>query len=230
MPKTPNGIPYPGNPTTEPPNGPAQIGAVAEAVDSKLVGRFVSQAALDVAFPNPIRGMVATIGNQLWLRTSTEWVLPGASARASRSSADGFNPTLANSGGPNDDGWIPFDSDSRWVEEDPWNLRTSGGTIVARWNGRYKLSAGGNFAPNASGVRGLRFNPVSADFGRGAGFPMYVDVRDATSGGSPTIISGTVPVVTLQAGEVVKLEGRQSSASGLVVDNVWIDAVYLGPN
>lgn len=224
MPKTPNGIPYPGNPVSEPPNGPAQIAAVAQAVDTKLVGRFVSMTELTDAYPNPVRGMTAMIGSQHWLRTSTEWVLPGASARAVRSSAEGFNPTLAS------DGWIPFDSDSRWVEEDPWNLRTTGGTIVARWHGRYKLSAGINFAPNSNGIRGLRFNPVAADFGRGAGFPMYVDVRNAVGGGSPTIISGTVPVVTLEPGEVVKLEGRQSTTSGLVVDNVWIDAVYLGPN
>jgi hypothetical protein len=58
LPKTPNGLRYPGAPETEPPNGPLQIGDLAADVDTKIVGRFANEAAFLAAYPTPTYGQV----------------------------------------------------------------------------------------------------------------------------------------------------------------------------
>lgn len=54
-------LPYPS--LSDPPNGPAQLQALAVAVEKQLVMRFATTAARDAAIPAPVEGMCAYIGS-----------------------------------------------------------------------------------------------------------------------------------------------------------------------
>lgn len=73
MPATAVGAPYPA--LSDPPNGAAQIQALAEWVDDKALPRFTNTTARDAAIPAPVAGQLAFIitANRLQLFTSTGW-------------------------------------------------------------------------------------------------------------------------------------------------------------
>ena len=58
-----NGLPYP-IATVDAPNGPLQIQNLATQLDTRLVPRFPTAAARDVAIPTPLEGQVCHIGAQ----------------------------------------------------------------------------------------------------------------------------------------------------------------------
>jgi hypothetical protein len=75
LPKTPNGLRYPGAPETEPPNGPLQIGDLAADVDSRIVGRFSTLTALRSVIATPVLGMLAYVNTGgLYEFDGVDWV------------------------------------------------------------------------------------------------------------------------------------------------------------
>lgn len=161
MPATPNGIRYPGNPASEPPNGPLQMGNMAQDIDDKLVGRFATLTALNTAYPNATRGQMVTIGHIPWVRTSTMWAPLQAGMRAQRE---------VNTPGFPNNAWTSFAANDNWTEYDPLGIRGSGGNVTAPWTGWYQLNATIWYNNNATGVRGVGFLPSAGlDIGEGAG-------------------------------------------------------------
>jgi hypothetical protein len=81
MPNTPiAALPYPA--LTDSPNGPAQIQALATAVDSQVVPRFATTAARDAAITAPVAGMECwtTTPATHWYYSGTAWIVRGGSA------------------------------------------------------------------------------------------------------------------------------------------------------
>lgn len=70
------GLPYP-DLTGVPPNVPADIKALADAVAPRSVMRFASIAARDAALPAPVDGMVCFVAadNGYYARVGGEWVV-----------------------------------------------------------------------------------------------------------------------------------------------------------
>lgn len=70
------GLPYP-DLTGVPPNVPADIKALADAVAPRSVMRFASIAARDAALPAPVDGMVCYIAadNGYYVRAGGQWVV-----------------------------------------------------------------------------------------------------------------------------------------------------------
>jgi hypothetical protein len=126
--------------------------------------------------------------------------------------------------------WVGFSSNTNWGELDPWLMRSTGATWVAKWDGWYHLVATIYFAPHPSGARGMRLMPLDGQgIGEGAGMPYEL----ATVGAAPTPHSVTITgshITNLLTGQRVQLEGYQSSGAPLIVRSVRISAVYLGPN
>lgn len=220
MPTTPNGLPYPGNPASEPPNGPLQIGNLALAADSKLVGRFTTTAARDAAITTPVRGQIAMVGSTMFVHTGTGWVPPGASMRAQRNT---------NTPGFPHNEWTGFGSPTNWNHTDAWGMHGSGATVVHLWTGWYQVNATLWFNNDGTGARGIALMPsAGVDIGEGAAQRVYLDMRGATAGGSDSILSGSL-LYSVNAGATVTLEGWQNSGAPLQVNSVRISATYIGP-
>jgi hypothetical protein len=99
LPRTPNGLRYPGDPNSEPPNGPLQIGQLAQDVDSRIIGRFADAAAALAAYPTPVYGQVfhlATLGLHEWNGTELE---PLTGCLKVAPSADQYNSGGSNPAG-----------------------------------------------------------------------------------------------------------------------------------
>jgi hypothetical protein len=79
---TVNALPYPA--ADDAPNGPSQIGALAQALDNKLVPRFTNATARNAAIPSPVNGQMAwTTGDKrLWVYDGSAWVYVGGAPPA----------------------------------------------------------------------------------------------------------------------------------------------------
>lgn len=217
MPTTPNGLPYPGNAASEPPNGPLQIGNLAKAADAMVVGHYATTAERDRAITSPIRGQIVTVGNLVRVHTGSEWAPVGAGMRAQRNTNTSF---------PTSGSWVPFASDTAWTEVDPYGMRSTGATIVAPWSGWYQLNATAYFAPNATGSRGLALQPLDGiGIGEGNGNAVVLAVVDATSAPNSTVLSASY-AVELTAGQRVQWQGYQNSGDALNVNAIRISALY----
>lgn len=77
-----NALPYPD--PDDAPNGPSQIGALAAAVDTRLVPRFATATARNTAIPTPSNGQLAwTTGDKrLWGHDGSGWVYLGGAPPA----------------------------------------------------------------------------------------------------------------------------------------------------
>lgn len=81
MPSTPiAALSYPA--LTDSPNGPSQVQALANGVDTQVVPRFATTTARDAAITAPVAGMVCwtTTPATHWYYSGTTWIVRGGSA------------------------------------------------------------------------------------------------------------------------------------------------------
>lgn len=129
MPTTTKGLPYPA--ATEPPNGPLQIQALADALDFTMVTQLapaaVNNAAFLDAYPLGISGLSLASGDASaggWPSGSSHvWTFKPTSTRAFQIAAStaftrSWYRYLAASPGPNGQ-WTPWAYDDGWVNINP---------------------------------------------------------------------------------------------------------------
>lgn len=123
--------------------------------------------------------------------------------------------------------WTPFTSNLNWGENDVYGLRSTGATWIAPGPGWMHVTATIYFEPNATGIRGIRLQPLDGQgIGEGAGQPYELAVLPASPSPHTFVASGSHDFDVLQ-GQRVQLEGYQSSGGSLIVRSVRMSGFFV---
>ena len=204
-------------------------------VADNTIPYFTSTALRDSAYSTWVanggamrNGLTCHVGTTRYVYISGAWVPDaiGYQTKMMRAQRNVDTESFPNNA------WSVFSSDTNWSDSgtDPWNMRSTGGTLVAVWTGWYQINATIWWNNNATGIRGLALQPAAGtNVGEGAGQRLDLARVPAATGGFDTVVSGS-HLTPLTAGNTVQIAGFQNSGAGLTVNAVRFSAAYLGPN